>query len=54
MWGSARAEEADGFFPDFSRISFTGDCSGEGLDGGRVEQEPLRLTSASESNDFDV
>ena len=54
MWGSARAEEGDGLFPGFFRKTFTANGSGERLDGGCVEKEPLRLTLASECNDFDV
>ena len=47
-------EEGDGLLPGYVRISFTGDGSSEGLDGGRVEQEPVRPTVASECNDFVV
>ena len=57
MWGSVRAEEAeeaDGLLPGFSRRSCTGYGSSEGLNGERVEQEPMRLTVASVCNDFVV
>ena len=57
MWGLVKAEEVeevDGLLPDFSRRSFTGDGSSEGLDGERVEQEPMKLTVTSVCNDFVV
>ena len=53
MWRWAGVE-GDGLLPGYFRISFTGDGSSEGLDGGRFEQEDMRLTVASECNDFVV